>query len=230
MIKAIIFDLDNTLVDFMKMKRMAIEAAIYSMIDSGLNLTFDEAHKIIDEIYKEQGIEYQKVFDQFLQKIFNKIDNKILAAGIVAYRKAREAALTPYPRVFLTLNKLLKMGLKLGILTDAPAREAWLRLAYLNLHNLFDAVVTFDDTGIRKPEPEPFLEILKRLEVKPSESLMVGDWAERDIVGAAKLGMKTAFAKYGDTFNTQSHNADFELNSIEELIYIVEKLNSSEKK
>ena len=63
--------------------------------------------------------------------------------------------------------------------------------------------------------------MLKRLEVKPEEALMVGDWAERDIVGAKNVGMKTAFAKYGDTFNTKKHNADFELNDINELIDII---------
>ena len=40
MIKAIIFDLDNTLVDFMLLKNSAVDAAIYSMIDAGLNLSF----------------------------------------------------------------------------------------------------------------------------------------------------------------------------------------------
>ncbi len=54
---------------------------------------------------------------------------------------------------------------------------------------------------------------------------MVGDWAERDIVGAAKIGMKTAFAKYGDTFNTENHNADYQLNDISELIDIIAKEN-----
>ena len=63
--------------------------------------------------------------------------------------------------------------------------------------------------------------MLKRLEVKPEEALMVGDWAERDIVGAKNVGMKTAFAKYGDTFNTEEHNADYELNDISELIDII---------
>ncbi len=50
----------------------------------------------------------------------------------------------------------------------------------------------------------PFNTVLKKLEVKPEEALMVGDWAERDIVGASKVGMKTAFARYGDTFDTES--------------------------
>lgn len=225
MIKAVVFDLDNTLVDFMKMKRRAIEEAIPAMIDAGLEITPDFANKIIDEIYKEQGIEYQQVFDEFLKRVLQKVNYKILSAGIVAYRRAREAALIPYPHVYSTLNKLLKLGIKMGILSDAPSKEAWLRLAYLNFHHIFDAVVTFDDTGVRKPHPLPFKMILERLAVQPNEALMVGDWAERDIVGAAKVGMKTAFARYGDTFNTEHHGADFDLKDIRELEDIIIKEN-----
>ena len=54
---------------------------------------------------------------------------------------------------------------------------------------------------------------------------MVGDWAERDIVGASNIGMKTAFAKYGDTFDTKEHSGDYELNDIYELVSIVRELN-----
>lgn len=225
MLKAIIFDLDNTLIDFMKMKRRAIEAAIPAMIDAGLDISIDEASKLIDGIYLEQGIEYQQVFDLLLQKVNNRVDHKILASGIVAYRRAREAALTPYPHVYSTLVHLTKMGMKLGIVSDAPVKEAWMRLAYLNFHSFFDAVVTFDETGERKPSPVPFNTILSKLSVKPEEALMVGDWVDRDIVGASRVGMKTAFAKYGDTFNTQMHSADFELQDIKDLIPIVMKLN-----
>ncbi len=221
MIRAVIFDLDNTLVDFMKMKRRAIEEAVPAMIDAGLELSVEESNKVIDEIYKEQGIEYQQVFDAFLQRVLKKVDYKILSAGIVAYRRAREAALIPYPHVYSTLNKLLKLGIKMGIVSDAPVKEAWLRLAYLNFHHIVDAVVTFEDTGQRKPHSAPFLTILKKLDVKPEEAIMVGDWVERDIIGAANVGMKTAFAKYGDTFDTKSHNADFVLNDVNELIDIV---------
>lgn len=225
MIKAVIFDLDNTLVDFMKMKQRAIDEAIPAMIDAGLKLSFEEANKIIDEIYKEKGIEYQQVFDMFLQRTLKKIDYKILSAGIVAYRKAREAALIPYPHVYPTLHQLVKMGLKLGILSDAPVKEAWLRLAYLNFHHIFDVVVTFEDTGFRKPNSAPFKFILGKLNILAKEALMVGDWAERDIVGASQMGMKTAFAKYGDTFNTKIHGADYELNDISELLNIISKEN-----
>src|SRR5690606_34625513 len=123
---------------------------------------------------------------------------------------------------------LLKMGIKMGVLSDAPVKEAWLRLAFLNFQHTFDAVVTFDDTGERKPSPAPFLKILEKLNVKPEESLMVGDWAERDIQGAMKVGMKTAFARYGDTFETQTHDADYELADISVLLDIVKKENKLE--
>lgn len=226
MIKAVVFDLDNTLMDFMKMKRMAIEAAIPAMIDAGLPAKQDEYRAMIDEIYKEQGMEYQQVFDVFLHRVLDKVDNKILAAGIVAYRRAREAALIPYPHVYSTLFELMKKGIKIGILSDAPVREAWLRLAYLNFHNIFDAVVTFDDTGERKPHPKPFLTILGKLAVEPKDALMIGDWAERDVVGAKGVGMKTAFARYGDVFNTQNHNADYELRDFSELLTIIFKENN----
>ncbi len=225
MIKAIIFDLDNTLVDFMAMKRQAIDAAIHSMIDAGLLLSFDEAKQRIEAIYKERGIEFQNVFDELLYDIFKKVDYKILSAGIIAYRRAREAALVPYPHVYLTLMELLKMGLKLAVVTDAPAREAWLRLCYLNFHHIFDRVITYDDTGERKPNEAPFRKALELLDVQPAEALMVGDWPERDVVGAAKIGMKTAFARYGDTFKTHDSRATYDIDDVSQLIDIVRREN-----
>lgn len=226
MIKAVVFDLDNTLMDFMKMKQRAIEEAIPAMVDAGLEITTERANQLISEIYKEKGIEYQQVFDEFLNKVLKKVDYKILSAGIVAYRRAREASLIPYPHVYSTLYSLLKMGIRMGILSDAPVKEAWLRLAYLNFHQIMDTVVTFNDTMVRKPDPAPFKLLLKKMNVAPNEALMVGDWVERDIIGAAKVGMKTAFARYGDTFNTKSHNADYELNDISELVDIIKKENN----
>jgi putative hydrolase of the HAD superfamily len=226
MIKAVIFDLDNTLVDFMKMKGEAIDAAIRAMIDAGLDLSYEEVKNRIDAIYKERGIEFQYVFDSLLSGIFDKVDYKILSAGVVAYRRAREAALVPYPHVQMTLYELLKMGMKLAVVSDAPAREAWLRLTYLNMNNIFDVVVTFEDTRERKPHPAPFTLALKKLHVKPGEALMVGDWAERDIIGARKVGMKTVFARYGDTFDTKVSGGDYEADDIQELIGIIKKENS----
>lgn len=227
MIKAVIFDLDNTLVDFMAMKRQAIDAAVNSMIDAGLTLNREETQARIGAIYKERGIEFQNVFDQLLYDVFQKVDYKILSAGIIAYRRAREAALVPYPHVNMTLVSLLKRGIKLAVVSDAPSREAWLRLCDLNFHHMFDCVVTFEDTREHKPSPAPFRRALKLLNVKPGEALMVGDWPERDMVGAATVGITTVFARYGDTFGTVNSGAQYELNDVSELLTIIDKENSN---
>jgi putative hydrolase of the HAD superfamily len=226
MIKAVIFDLDNTLVDFMAMKRQAITAAIDAMIDAGLKLTREEVQSRIDAIYKERGMEFQNVFDQLLYDVFQKVDYKILSAGIIAYRKAREAALVPYTHVNMTLIELVKRGIKLAVVSDAPGREAWLRLCYLNFHHIFDHVITFDDTRERKPSPVPFRKALELLNVQPSEAIMVGDWAERDMVGAAQVGMITVFARYGDTFGTVESNAQYDINDASELLAVIDAENA----
>ena len=225
MIKAIIFDLDNTLVDFMVMKDRAIEGAALAMIDAGLMMSKKEAVEKIFEIYEEEGIEDQRVFDKFLTRELGMIDYRIHAAGIIGYRRAREAALVLYPHVQFVLMELMKRGIKLAVLSDAPRLQAWLRLCQLNLHNIFDIVITFEDTNRRKPAPEPFKLVLQKLQVEPEETIMVGDWAERDIYGAKLLKMRTVFARYGDRFGTENSGADYEVEDIIHLLDILDGLS-----
>ena len=227
MIKAVIFDLDNTLLDFMKMKEYAVKAAIAGMIEAGLDIDPDESYKTIIGIYEKEGWENQQVFNKFLNKTIGEVNNKYLAAGIVAYRRAREANLLLYPNVNHTLVELIKMSVKLAVVSDAPSREAWMRIYYLNLHHHFDVVLTFDDTNVRKPSPIPFEMALSQLNIDPEEALMVGDWPERDVVGANKLGIRTIFARYGDAFGTVDSGADWDINDVYEIVGIVNELNSA---
>ena len=54
---------------------------------------------------------------------------------------------------------------------------------------------------------------------------MIGDWPERDVVGANSLGIKTIFARYGDTFGVKNSGANWDIDDISELINIVESEN-----
>ena len=226
MIKAVIFDLDNTLLDFMKMKEYAVKAAIAGMIEAGLDIDNEKSYNAIVSIYEKEGWENQQVFNYFLDKTVGEVNNKYLAAAIVAYRRAREANLLLYPNVNHTLVELMKMGIKLAVVSDAPSREAWMRIYYLNLHHHFDIVLTFDDTNARKPSPIPFQMALKELNTDPNETLMVGDWPERDVAGANNLGIRTIFARYGDSFGTVESGADWDINDVYEIVGIVNEINS----
>jgi|TARA_Y100000310_G_scaffold16339_1_gene16289 putative hydrolase of the HAD superfamily len=220
MIKAVLFDLDNTLIDFLKMKKHSCSAAIDSMIGAGLDVGHDKALKILFDLYDKYGLEEKTIFQKFLKKLSGKVDYRILANGIVAYRRVRAGFLDPYPNVDYVLLKLKRKGMKMGIVTDAPKLKAWVRLASMKLGNYFDVVVAYEDTKQLKPSKMPFKAALKELKLKPSECLMVGDWPERDIKGAKDLGMKTCFARYGNPKAKKTY-ADYEISNIKMLLDII---------
>lgn len=221
MIEAILFDLDNTLMDFMLMKRKSCESAIDAMVNAGLKMGREKGMRILFDLYGEKGIEYNRIFQEFLRKTIGKIDYRILAKGIVAYRRAQIAYVKPYPGTVKTLIKMKEKGMKLGIVSDAPSVNAWIRLVEMNIGDFFDVVITLHETGKKKPSKVPFLKAIKEIGVKPENVLFVGDWPERDIMGAKALGMKTAFAKYGSSKKVRKHGADYELDKIEDLLKIV---------
>lgn len=227
MIKAVIFDLDNTLLDFVKMKQLAVRSALTAMEEAGLDIDTEKSYLRIFEMYEDGGWENQQIFDEFLIETTGEVDARYLAAGIVAYRRAREASLMVYPNVNETLKSLGNMGLKLAVVSDAPKREAWMRIYYLNLDHMFNIVLTIDDTGARKPSPKPFQMALDKLEVTPSEALMVGDWPERDVEGAKHLGIRSVYARYGDTNATDDSGADWEIDDPSEIVDIVHELNQA---
>jgi putative hydrolase of the HAD superfamily len=225
LIKAVIFDIDNTLTDFMKMKRTAVDAAVEGMMDAGLPGAKDDLVKEVFDVYWKEGIEDQKIFDKILKAKLGRIDYKILAGGILAYRRSKNGTMTLYPRVNQTLIELMQLGIKRTVISDAPKMEVWLRIVSLGLHHYFDDIITSEDFGVKKPDPKPYRRALEVLGTKPDETLMVGDWPDRDIKGAKGVGMRTAWAKYGDTFDTKESDADFVLNDIYEVVGIVRKEN-----
>ena len=220
MIKAVLFDLDNTLIDFMRMKKNSCEAAISAMIDAGLKIKKEKAIKRLFDLYDKHGLEENKIFQKFLTEETGNIDYRILANAIVAYRNVRASYLTPYPHTDYVLIKLKSKGIKLGIVTDAPRIKAWIRLMSMKIGNFFDVVVTYEDTHQLKPSSLPFEVALQKLNLKPEQCLMVGDMPHRDVEGAKKLGIKTCFAKYGNQ-KIKKSKADYEIEDIKELLDII---------
>ena len=223
MIKAILFDIDNTLIDFFKMKEKSCEAAVEAMISKGLNMNKQEAMKEIYKIYEKRTMEYRDVFGKITKKANDKIDYKIMASGVLAYRKAKEKYLVTYPGVIPTLREL-KKKYKLAIVSDAPSMKAWTRLISTDIDKFFDVIITKSDVKKQKNSFVPFNAALKRLNIKPEEAIMIGDRIERDIHTAKKLGIRTCLARYGMKNPPQrgKSGADFEIDDVRELVKVVE--------
>lgn len=233
-IDAVIFDLDNTLTDFMLAKENSVRAAVDAMIDSGLPLEHQVAVDAVFALYKEIGIENQRIFNVFLEKTIGKVDDRILAAAVVAYRRARGGSLVPYPHAKYVLNQLMKKGYKLAVVSDAPRFEAWLRLNYIGLQHAFDIVLTHDDTGHHKPDPTPFLMALEELDVEPQRAVLIGDWVERDILGGQNAGLHTVYARYGDKYSQyadkvegQETQPDYVVDDLLQLLTVLDRLNGA---
>jgi putative hydrolase of the HAD superfamily len=68
------------------------------------------------------------------------------------------------------------------------------------------------------------MKAIELLQMKPEEVIMVGDWPERDMAGASGVGIKTVYARYGDTSGATTSGADYEINDIAELSGIIDEL------
>lgn len=225
-VKAVLFDLDNTLVDFMRMKRTASDAAARAMVLAGADFPFtaDEAGDVLFGEYLTD-IEGDKVFEAFLRKYHRQKlalnqhnADRICAAAVNAYLKAKLLHTEPYPAVRRTLVALTKAGIRMGVLTDAPRFKAYQRLDAAGLVDFFEFVLTFTDSGERKPHEKPFRAALDLFGLPPTAVLMVGDWPEKDMAGAKGLGMPTAWARYGRPGAPVPPEADATLESVEGLI------------
>ncbi|HSB47158.1 MAG TPA: HAD-IA family hydrolase [Candidatus Bilamarchaeum sp.] len=225
MLKAILFDLDNTLINFLHFKVETAKAAAAAMVKHGLPATELQAYGKIFSVYDERGIEYQKTFYEVVKPFGLEINQaeRIQQAAILAYLETKFRVLRSYPSVRPALSRLAGKY-KLGIVTDAPRNKAWQRLILTGLHDAFDFVVTHEDTMENKPHPSVFNLALKKLGVLPEAVLFVGDNSERDILGARDAGMKTCLAKYGAMGRRSDVKADFEIGKFEDLLKVVEEL------
>jgi len=224
--KAVLFDLDNTLVDFMGFKQKAVKAAAGAMSAAGLEGSPDQIADGIFEVYWKTEIENPEIFQDFLMDKIGKVEYKYVAAGMKAYREVEVSELKPYPGVVDTLRALREKGIIIGILSDARALKAWFRLTYLGLEEEFDFVLSYTETGERKPSSGAFERAVEEVrktvpDIRAEEILMVGDSYIRDVTGAKKVGMRAAIAAYGVTDEPGEVKPDIELANISDLLEAV---------
>ena len=196
-LKAVLFDMDNTLFDFVAAKLEACRE-ILSFLGTEKGYAAGSPSELFR--YFLRGIygfeDYENIRDYMQERNLFTIKSYRKCCDI--YEREKLQNLKLYPAVTGTLGKLKELGLKLVIITDADTHHALARLTRVGLLNYFDFIVAADMTGTKKPDPAHFLFALDVLEIKPGETLVVGDSIKRDIVPAHKLGFKTAYAAYGD--------------------------------
>ena len=190
-IKAVFFDIDNTLYDSALQVEMVRSNAIKAMIEAGLDIDVEEGLQALKDIVALKGSNYQNHFDELLKKYGCEGNPRILAAGILAYHNTKLSYLVPFPDTIPTLLTLRQRGYKIGVITEGRSVKQWEKLISLGLQHFFHAVLISEEVAKQKPDVELFITAAKRIGCKPNEAAMVGDRLDKDIIGAKAAGMTT---------------------------------------
>lgn len=225
-IKAVLFDIDDTLFDSGTLAKMARMNAIKAMIECGLPIkNVQKGYSLLMKIVEKYGSNYDEHFDRLLETLGCTRDPKIIAAGIIAYHDTKLGYIKPNPDVIPTLIALRDEGCKLGIVSNGRSVKQWEKLIRLGLHHFFDAVIISEDVGSEKPQSKIFRVALEELGVKPEETIYVGDDSETDVLGANKAGLisiRVIKQKHEEPILNKDMQPKFTITKISELLSIFE--------
>lgn len=189
MVKAVVFDLDDTLymekefVEYGLKNAANVAETVYGIVN---------ANEKIRSLYQESKV---NVFDRLVNAETIK-DKEIAVAGLVkAYRNCEPKNLHCNPGVLDLLKTLKKKGVRTGIITDGFADVQKSKIKALGIQEYIDKIVITDELGgvqCRKPNPIGFEKMLKMLNVKPQEMIYIGDNPNKDFAIKKYLPIITA--------------------------------------
>lgn len=183
MIKAVLFDLDGTLLDTNEL----IYKSFYYTFKEGLNLELSK-----DQITSMFGQPLQDSFKDYAKE--EEIDNLIKM-----YREYNESLHDNMCDAFLGVNELLnelkRREIKIGIVTSKRDILARRGMEIANIIDYMDVIVTPECTDKHKPNREPAIYACNKLNINPKEAIMVGD-SHFDLMCGKDAGCKTCGVKY----------------------------------
>lgn len=229
-IKAILFDLDGTLVDSIRDIATSINLTLRYYGYKPINLNQCSRH-IGDGINKS-------VSRAFGESVHNdehySWDNEFLSRAVKKYKEYYSEHLfdttAPYPMIKETLSDL--NGISMAVISNKAYYYTFEILKHFNLHKYFNIILGGDSLEAKKPNPEPLLYILKKFLVKTDEAIMVGD-SDKDILAGKAAKTFTCAVTYGMRSEDELRklNPDFVIHCFSELLDLagIKKMENASK-
>lgn len=191
--KAVIFDLDGTLVDTAPDLWRATNHVLRS---SG------RGEVTLDQVRAFVGYGARRLIARGFTATGGPIGNEDiepLYQKFVAYYGANIAAgSVPFPGCLALLDRLKAQGVGLGICTNKLEGLSVKLIDALGMNTYFDTIVGPDTIGIAKPDPAPYREALRRIGAEQGRSLLIGD-SETDVLTARAAGVPVIGVTFGYT-------------------------------
>lgn len=208
--KTLLFDLDGTLLDT---NELIISSFLYTLDQ------FFPGKYTRETIIPHMG---KTLYEQMVY-----FGNEKFAAEMVnVYRehniRTHNEMVKDFPFVKEVLTHLYERGAIMGVVTSKGIITTEMGLKLFGLYPFMSTIVTFEDTKLHKPNPDPVLLAMEKLNAKPNTTLMVGD-SQYDIQAAQNAGITSvgvAWSLKGSDFLQQFH-PDYMLNDFRDLIPIV---------
>lgn len=219
-IKAVLFDLDGTLLD----RDASLLAFIKDQYHRHIKLQIIDEDSFVRRFIELDHHGYvwkDKVYQQMIKEY--SINNIEWTYLLEDYINNFQKHCIGFPQLLYMLNTLKNQHIKLGLVSNGFGQFQYDNFKALQIEHLFDEMLISEWEGLRKPDNEIFLRALNKLGVTAEETLFVGDHPDNDIRASRDVGMKTVWKR---TLQFPSVPfADFVIDDLAELITIVDKLN-----
>lgn len=223
MIKAIVFDLDDTLISEIDYIKSGFKY-VSKIISDRYKLDNNEVYEVMRELFKESS---KNVFNRVLDNFNIKYKKEEVLYLVKEYRE-HKPNIEFYKDVIPTINKLRNNGYKLGIITDGYKETQNKKIDVLNCKTLFDEIIITDELGKEywKPHERSYKLMSKKLNVDLSEMVYIGDNEAKDFVTANLLGVKTIRIEringiYKENLLSNRYKAKYKLDCLEDLLYFL---------
>jgi putative hydrolase of the HAD superfamily len=203
-VRAIIFDLDDTITDFMSAANAAFMAA-FSDIAEEHGVKVEDLHARYMELFEEfytlhleghVNLEEFRVyrFSRAFELVDLPLDEDFLDLT-VDFQYYYDQELETFPGACAVLRELDKVY-PLGLITNGPTDAQWRKINKFNLSRIFEVILVSGQLGIAKPDPRIFDVALEGLRVAPEDAIMVGNSLEHDHQGAMNAGIRFVWANH----------------------------------